>query len=134
MKLLALHVTISYWYLSRNERNSRFQVTEKAAACSSSTALDPQKHESAVFPWLCQYHVQILTYYYSFSDNLKYDLLNQQELTIISPVRQTKKETGKCGKQENEHKYKCWSDATNDPCQQQYGPQTLDTIHIQPAL
>jgi len=61
-------------------------------------------------------------------------LLTQQELTIISPVRPTKYKTCKCRTQQNEHKYKGWSDATNDPCQQQYSPQTLNTIHIQPAL
>jgi len=68
------------------------------------------------------------------SDDYKQDLLPEQELTITSPVRQTKYKTRKCRAQQNEHKYKGRSDATNDPCQQQYSPQTLDTIHIQPAL
>lgn len=40
------------------------------------------------------------------SDNYKHDLLTEQELTIISPVRQTKYKTRKCWTQQNEHKYK----------------------------
>jgi hypothetical protein len=68
------------------------------------------------------------------SDNYEQNLLTEQKLTIISPVKQTKYKTRKCRTQQNEHKYKGWPDATNDPCQQQYSPQTLDTIHIQPAL